>query len=108
MSFLDRAKRLLDTALKDHVFGEKINYRPIKGGSYFIRGIFDESFQFQEFESGINVSATGPNVGISLSELGFKPSNKDLVEIRGETFTVVDHRPDGQDGTTLFLQRRTK
>ena len=107
MSFRDKTDKLLDTALSNSFFGEdeKIKYRPMSGGTFTIRGIYDEAWEEVDPETSVSLSVTQPNLGIKLNELAFKPRSGDKLELRGCSYKVVDVREDGQGGATLFLHK---
>ena len=105
MSFRDKTSKLLDSALS--VFGEenKILFRPKSGGTFTIRGIFDETWEEVDPETLLVISSTQPNVGIKTSELGFTPMSGDEVDIIGVSYRITDVQEDGQGGDTLFLHK---
>mgnify|MGYP004000302855 CR=1 FL=1 len=105
MSFRDKTSKLLDSAFS--VFGEKnkIQYRPKSGGTFTIRGIFDETWEEVDPETFAVVSSTQPNVGIKSSELDFTPESGDEVEIMNILYRVIDIQEDGQGADTLFLHK---
>lgn len=107
MSFRDKTDKLLDTALSESFFGEKnkVKYRPKSGGTFTIRGIFDESWEEIDLDTQVSLSSTQPNVGIILRELAEKPIIGDLLTVRFIDFKVVDVVEDGQGGATLFLNK---
>ena len=107
MSFRDKTDKLLDTALSESFFGEKdkVKYRPQSGGTFTIRGIFDESWQEIDVDTQVTLSSTQPNIGIKLNELAKKPLIGDLLTVRFIDFKVVDVNEDGQGGATLFLHK---
>ena len=103
MSFRDKTKKLLDTAM--NVFGEKekVKYRPQSGGTFFIRGVFDEVWEEVDPETGMIISSSAPNIGVQLSELGLKPQSGDELDVNDRTYRVTDVHEDGQGGATLTL-----
>lgn len=108
MSFEDKTKKLLDISLS--TFGEtkKVKYLPKSGGTFFIRGIFDESWKELDPGTEITLSSRQPNLGISKSELkglGVTPKQGDKLEARDCLFKIVDIQEDGQDGIDLFLHK---
>ena len=109
MSFRDKTDKLLDAALSDSFFGEdnKISYRPASGGRYLIRGIFDESWEEVDLETGVKFSTAKPNVGILLRELPDKvqPKEGDKALVRGCLFNIIDVQEDGQGGATLLMHK---
>lgn len=108
MSFEDRCKKLLDTALRPHVFGDdyKIEYLPKSGGTFFIRGIFDEPWAEGDMNAMTIVSHTSPILGVSRSELSpVTAVIGDKLRRRGQAYIVTDVQTDGQDGLLLLLNR---
>lgn len=106
MSFRDLTDKLLDHCLSVFEEKEKVKYRPLSGGTFTIRGIFDETWKEVDPETEVILSSTQPNLGIKLNELGsIKPVTNDIVFVRDEEFRVTDVYEDGQGGATLFLHR---
>jgi hypothetical protein len=107
MSFRDRTDKLLDTAL--NVFGEEnqVEYLPKSGGTFTIRGIYDEAWEETDPDTLITISTTQPNVGIKYNDLpgNVFPKIDDRLCVREKMFKVVDVREDGQWGLTLFLHK---
>lgn len=107
MSFRDKTDKLLNTAMD--VFGErnKVEYRPKTGGTFTIRGIFDEAWEEVDPETEVMISSTQPNVGVKLNELSFKPVVGDQLTVLNQDFDVVEVVEDGQGGATLVLHRKS-
>lgn len=107
MSFRDLTDKLLDHCLSVFEEKEKVKYRPLSGGTFTIRGIFDESWKEVDPETEVILSSTQPNLGIKLNELkDIKPRTGDSLTVRDNDFKVTDVVEDGQGGATLFLHRK--
>ena len=105
MSFRDLTNKLLDSAFSKFGEEQKVKYRPSTGGTFTIRGIFDEMWEEVDPDTGIKISTTQPNLGIKENELPFAPLTGDTVEVISEIFKVTDVQEDGQGASTLFLHR---
>ena len=106
MGFRDLTSKVLDHCLSVFEEKEKVKYRPLSGGTFTIRGIFDETWKEVDPETDVILSSTQPNLGIKLDELGsIKPLTNDTLIVRNEEFRVTDVLEDGQGGATLFLHR---
>jgi len=104
MSFNRLADLVLRTCTRPNVFGEWVHYLPAKGDEQRIRGIFDEAFQQVDASSQDPVSSTRPKLGVILSDLSDEPGPSDRVRIRGKLYSVIEDRPDGRGGATLYLE----
>jgi hypothetical protein len=108
--FRERCNRLLDTALRPHVFGdsELLNYLPKAGGSFFIRCIFDDAWEGEHVNSEVIISSTSISIGISKTEIedkGISPKIGDKLIRESVKYVVVDVLEDGQDGLLLPLNK---
>lgn len=101
--FKDQVNNLLDCAID--VFGEDITYYPVSGGSFKLKGVFDQNYQAIDPDTEQVISANQMVLGLNLNDLSFEPKNGDLVRIQDSQFRVIDSREDGQGGTSLMLHR---
>lgn len=103
MSFKELVGGLLSVAIP--TFGQEIDYRPKRGGSFTIMAVFDRAFEQIDPDTEEVVASNIPMIGIKLADLPFKPDRLDEVRIEGERFEVTDSQEDGQGGATLALHR---
>ncbi|HGJ5858103.1 hypothetical protein [Arsenophonus nasoniae] len=91
------------------VFAERVNWRPKRGESYDIEGIFDRAYVQQmetlDGESGINTMH--PLLGVRDSIFKIPPKKGDQVFVYrvGTLFVVRDIQPDSHGGTHLLLNK---
>lgn len=83
--------------------GEPVTYRPRKGGTFAIDGIFDEAFRQVDPDTQEVVASNNPRVGIKLKDIPFKPEQGDEIRIRNKIYRVKDSQEDGLGGTSLLL-----
>ncbi len=88
-----------------NLLGDKIIYRPKKGGTFDICGAFDERFVTVDPETEEVITTNTPNVFINLNDIPFLPEQGDQVEIFNVKYLVSDSQEDGLGGTTLLLHR---
>ena len=105
MSFKELVGGLLDVAIP--TFGESIDYRPKKGGSFTIDAVFDESFEQVDPNSEEIVASNVPVIGIKASNIPFPPEQGDEVRIDQRRFKVTDSQEDGQGGISVFMYELT-
>lgn len=102
---------LVRTATKPCTFGEKMEYRPKRGGRYSIFAVFDQNFEQIDPDTEAVVSVNQPRIELRLTDL---PNNKaeqgDLVRVyntdrlRHETYSVQEIQEDGIGAAVLFLR----
>ena len=93
----------LDTILP--CLGEDVFYRPRKGGSFEIKGIFDTQFVQVDPDTEEVVASNVPRVGIKLADIPFAPEQGDVLEIRNKRYKITDAQEDGLGGVSLLLHR---
>ena len=86
--------------------GDKVIYRPKKGGTFDIYGVFDERFLQVDPDTEEVVASNIPNVGIRLKDIPFTPEQGDEVEVFDTKYLVTDSQEDGLGGSTLLLHRK--
>ena len=101
--FRDRTSKLLNHAKRE--FGESAVYYPVEGGSYNIRGIFDNEYQAVDPDTETVISDTQPVFGVNLFDLNFEVKAKDKIKIRNVMYKIYDKRADGQGGASLLLHK---
>ena len=101
VDFRELACEVLD--LCECVFGEDVTYEPIRGGSYEIRGIFDNQFEQVDPDTEVVIASNAPTLGVKLADLPGPPVKGDIVIIREKRFRVIDSQEDGVVGSTLLL-----
>lgn len=100
-------KAMVDSLLSHNinVFGERVYYKPLKGGSYYLQAVFDRNFEQVDPDTQVVIASNVPILGVNLNNMFGKPENGDEVKILDEFFRVVDSREDGQGGASLVLQK---
>jgi len=101
MSFKDLVGGLLDIAIP--TFGEKVDYRPKRGGSFLIDAVFDEYFEQVDPNSEEIVASNVPMIGIKAANIPFAPDQGDEVRIGQRRFRVTDSQEDGQGGISVLM-----
>jgi hypothetical protein len=86
-------------------FGEDVIYVSDGGSPVTFTAIFDNEFQTVDPQTGALVISTQPVIGVKSTDLPDEPSKEDRVTIRGVEYRIIDHQPDGQAGTRLFLHK---
>ncbi len=74
-------------------------------GVALARAVFDTAHIAVDPETGAPVSSVNPVMGVLLSDLPSKPTNRDFVMARGVLYRVSNVQPDGVAGVTLFLKK---
>lgn len=103
VDFRDRVDKLLSKCT--NTFGECVTYYPQRGGSYQIRGIFDNEYEAVDPETEQLISSQQPVLGVNLNDLKFEMKVKDQIHIRNMRFHVVEVKEDGQGGASLILHK---
>lgn len=85
--------------------------RPLSEDVFLADVVFDESYFSISTETGAEVSSKRPIMGVRTADLpAGRDRTKDLILIQRNgkvyTFVVTDVQPDGEAGTTLFLQQK--
>lgn len=86
-------------------FGQRVDYRPLTGGSFEIDAVFDRESISIDPNTEALIASANPAIGIRERDLPRKPEQGDKVSICGELFKVESPIPDGQGGTTLMLTK---
>jgi len=101
--FRDRVSKVLRHCTNN--FGEDVKYYPQHGGSYPIRGIFDNDYETIDPETEQVISSNQPVLGVNLNDLNFEMKKDDMIQIRNLKFKVIEIREDGQGGAQLILHK---
>lgn len=104
--FRDRVSRVLNHAKRN--FGEGkdgCTLYPKAGGSFKFNGIFDNEYQAVDPDTEQTITAAQPTLGVNLFDFNFEIQQGDQVQVRNLRYKIIDVRPDGQGGATLFLHR---
>lgn len=74
-------------------------------GLLSVSGIFDETYQMVDPNTGLTVMSTKPRVTIFEDDVQNHPLKVGTtrIEARGKLYRLIDKQPDGQGGTTLYL-----
>lgn len=97
--------RCLDTCSG---FGEKVIFRPERGGRFIVDAIFFDDFSAQETETGTEILTKTPNVDVKLDDLPFEPKRGDRFTIQNQAYQVVSVEPDALGMVTCFLHRERR
>lgn len=101
IDFEDLAKPAFDQ-IKDSL-GMAVTYEPKAGGSFPIRGVFDDRIQEVDPDTEVPVSSNIYSLGVKLDDLPFEPEKGDAVIIKNVKYKVIDSREDGAHGVSTFL-----
>lgn len=87
--------------------GIDATYRPRRGGSFPIRGVFDDRAQAVDPDTEISVSSNVFTFGVKFDDLPRKPEKGDRVLIKNNWYIVIDSLEDGvpDASTVLVLQK---
>lgn len=87
--------------------GIDVIYRPKSGGSFNIRGVFDDRAIEVDPDTEIVVSSNVFTLGIKLTDLPNYPVKGDIVIIKNIKYRVIDSKEDGVPdvSTVLFLHK---
>ena len=103
IDFRDRVSRVINHGKKN--FGEPCILYPKAGGEFPFTGIFDNQTQTVDPDTEQVISATQPTLGVNLFDFDFDIQEGDQVQVRNLRYKIIDPKPDGQGGATLFLHR---
>tara|TARA_R110000803_G_scaffold162194_1_gene225791 strand:+ start:6796 stop:7152 length:357 start_codon:yes stop_codon:yes gene_type:complete len=103
VDFRDRVDKLLKVATK--VIGETCEWRPLQGGIYQIKGIFDNDYEAVDASTEQLISSQIPALGVNLHQLSGRPKPGDGIIVRNLAYKITEVREDGQGGATLFLHK---
>lgn len=103
IDFRDRVNKVLNHAKNN--FGEDAILYPKKGGSYNIRGIFDNDYEAINADTQQVITANQPVFGVNLFDFNFEIKEGDQLKIRNLMYKIYDKRSDGQGGASLLLHR---
>jgi len=101
--FKDLGSGILDVAKS--CMGEDVTFRPKSGGSFKIRGIFDDSFEQIDPDTEKVIAGNQPVLGVNLNDFSKKIQKQDIFIIRSIQYRVVDVQEDGVTGATCFLHK---
>lgn len=111
MSFSTLANRAHSLQMK--VMGKRepdgrsgIIYFPKRaGGSFSIRGVYDEDYIRNDPDIDEPLSDVSPILGVDLNEFPEHPQKDDELSINGVRFRVHEVREDSEKGADLYLHR---
>lgn len=85
----------------------EIVYEPKAGGSFEIRGVFDDRGEEIDPDTEQLVSTNIYTLGVKLDDLPFTPDKGDSVTIKNQLYRVINALEDGVPGvsTVLVLHR---
>lgn len=86
-------------------FGESVEYRPVAGGTFDIRGIFEKNPKVFDIGSQSMVSTNEPELDIKDTALALEPIEDDKLTVDGQNYRVSDTEVDGRGGIKLFLRK---
>lgn len=101
--FRDRVNNVLKKCT--NAFGEVVTYYPRTGGSYNLRGIFDNEYESIDPETEQVISSNQSILGVNLNDLRFELKINDMIKIRNLMYKVVEVREDGQGGASLLIHQ---
>ena len=99
----------ISIATSTSVFGEKMTYRPLAGGRFTLKAVFDQNFEQITPDTEVIVSVNAPRIEAKLSRFRGAPRQGDKVEIYNtdrkliEEYEVNEIQEDGQGGVVLHL-----
>jgi len=83
-------------------------YKPKLGGSFKIRGVFDDRVQEVDADTEQVVSSNAYTLGVKLADLPNKPKKGDRVEIKKVKYQVIEIQEDGvPDVSAVLVLHRT-
>ena len=103
MAWDELAGDVLQTVLED--LGEDVAYMPANGDPVTVRGIFEDSHQAVDPNTGVPFYSTEPMLTVAAGDLPVgSPRPGDQVTRKGTTYRVVGDQPDSDGGTILELK----
>ncbi|WGL96295.1 hypothetical protein QE177_12050 [Arsenophonus sp. aPb] len=91
------------------IFAQKVNWRPQKGRSYDIEGIFDRAYvqQFASLDGESGINTTHPILGVRDAIFKAPPKKGDRVFVYADNtlFVVREVQPDSHGGIHLQLNK---
>jgi len=101
--FKDLGSGILDVA--KNCMGEDVTFKPKSGGSFNIRGIFDDSFEQIDPNTEKVVAGNQPVLGVNLRDFSVTIKKQDQFLIRNISYRVIDVQEDGVTGAMVFLHK---
>lgn len=96
-----------DLAVRDHLGGVAVTYRPEHEDPVEVTGMFDELHVLNEPDRP-GVEQSGPSVFLALKDLPVHPDDDSPTLTIGDTdYTVRERQYDGQGGVRLLLHEVT-
>lgn len=86
-------------------FGLVANYTKSGGGTFYIKGIFDNEFYAAETGAGVAFVSAQPRFFIRSEDLPSGADYGDSLAVDGVSYTVRVIQPDGTGMTTLLLEK---
>lgn len=107
MSLLDVMAADIEAVFFGGDLNEPVIWTPTTGAAVITSGIFDETYEAVDPSTGAVISSTQPRVQLMRSYLptGWDTDEGARIEVRGETFRVVDPQPDGEGTVMVYLHR---
>lgn len=81
-----------------------IYYLPVGGSPVKIPGVFSRAHVDIDTGDGPPTSSYRPILGVRLTDLPCAPSSKDLIQVKGVDYKIIDSQEDEAGGATLILQ----
>jgi len=102
--------RLVDGLLNVAIptFGQIVEYRPLSGGRFRLKAVFDTEFTQILPNTEQVVSVNRPHIGCKLIDIPAEPLQGDTVRVEGDYFFVSEIQEDGQGGVLLWLTKQNE
>lgn len=101
---------LLSVATSPCTFGEGVEYRPLSGGRYNVKAVFDQNFEQIDPDTEATVSVQQPRIEVKLDDIPVEPRAGDKVRLYNsdskvfENYEVTEIQEDGIGGAVLFFK----
>lgn len=107
----DDLVRHSDRMVQSVLGGEVVTYASSVGSPIPVTGMFDSNYVLAKGDSLSGVEATVPAVSFRLEDLPIdpelEPDGFPTLTIRGESYRVIERRPDGMGLVVLVVRRIT-
>lgn len=84
-------------------FAEPATYVPKSGSPYAVSIIFDKAYQEVDPDSQAIIMSDSPRAKIREAQIVGTPGPGNKLTVRGVTYNIVEHMPDGQGVVELRL-----
>lgn len=99
-------EKLTDLVLENAIcafYTDAIHYPRDGSASQAVKVIFDNEFEQVDPDTENLIASQSPRAGVKISDFDNPIRKRDIFEIKGIEYEVIDKQEDGQGGATLFF-----